>query len=120
MVAGIAATFHAVNYVQRLRAAIARRVQTGGGNTDSLKALDAALVPLDGSSGVFGLAHRDLGRRLTDQLVGDLAPTASVIAGVNTPCAAIDKGLAALRKLDVSSVPDVPAWAPPPAPACGR
>jgi photosystem II stability/assembly factor-like uncharacterized protein len=120
MVAGIAATYHAVNYVQQLRAAIATRI--AGASTDPanpLKALDAALIPLDGSGGVFGLAHRDLGRRLNDQLVADLAPTPSVIAGVDVPCAAIDKALATLRTLDVASLTDVPAWTPPTAPACG-
>ncbi len=121
MVAGIAATYHAVNHVQALRAAIAK---LGGGAADpALKALDAALTPLDGSAGTFGLAHRDLALRLNDQLVADAQPTASIVAGVDTPCAAIDKGLDALRALDLSalnSLKDVPRWTPPPAPSCGR
>jgi len=120
MVAGITTTYHAVNYVQRLRAAIATRLQGAGGNVEALKALDTALVPLDGSSGVFGLAHRDLARRLNDQLVGDAAPTDSIIRGVDVPCAAIDKGLATLRGLDISRVSGVSAWSPPAAPACGH
>jgi hypothetical protein len=120
MVAGIAATYHAVNYVQQVRAAIGGRLAGAAPDAAaSLKTLDAALAPLDGSSGVFGLAHRDLGRRLNDQLVGDAAPTRSVIAGVDAPCAAIDKGLDALKKLDTSSL-GVAAWSPPGAPACGR
>src|SRR5205823_5246640 len=121
------------NNVQQLRAAVAARSQGRPGETaDALTALDAALAPLDGSAGVFGLAHRDLGRRLNDQLVGDLAPTASVVAGVDTPCAAVDKGLETLRRLETTNVVDInarlareggealPAWTPPAAPACGR
>jgi photosystem II stability/assembly factor-like uncharacterized protein len=119
MVAGITVTFQAVNHVQALRAAIAKRA--GGGTPDpALKALDAALAPLDGSAGVFGLAHRDLSRRLNDQLVADAAPNASVVAGVDAPCAGIDKALDTLRRLDTMAVDDVPAWPVPAAPACGR
>jgi photosystem II stability/assembly factor-like uncharacterized protein len=121
MVAGISTTYHAVTYVQQLRAAIARRLQ--GPSPDAataLKSLDAALAPLDGSAGIFGLAHRDLGRRLNDQLVADFAPTPSVVAGVDAPCAAIDKALATMRTLDVSALGDVPRWTPPTAPACGK
>ena len=121
MVAGITATYHAVNYVQKLRAAIASRLASASADAaGGLKTLDAALAPLDGSSGVFGLAHRDLGRRLNDQLVADLQPTPSVVAGVDEPCAAVDKALDTLRRLDTSGLSDVPAWMPPAAPACGR
>jgi photosystem II stability/assembly factor-like uncharacterized protein len=119
MVAGIAATYRAVNRVQALRAAIAKHLN--GASPDAataLKALDAALAPLDGSAGIFGLAHRDLGRRLNDQLVADAAPTASIVAGVDTPCGAIDQALATLRKLDTSALTEIPAWTPPSAPAC--
>jgi photosystem II stability/assembly factor-like uncharacterized protein len=133
MVAGISATYHAVNHVQQLRAAVASRGQGGSaGAADALKALDAALVPLDGSSGVFGLAHRDLGRRLNDQLVADFQPTASVVAGVDAPCAAIDKAFDTLRRIETTTVVEInarlagegggalPGWTPPPSPACGR
>jgi hypothetical protein len=120
MVAGITATYHAVKHVEELRAAIARGVKDAPESASALKTLDAALAPLDGSSGVFGLAHRDLGRRLNDQLVADMAPTPSVVAGVDAPCTSIDKALETLRKLDVSAVAGAPPWTPPAAPACGR
>jgi photosystem II stability/assembly factor-like uncharacterized protein len=121
MVAGIAATYHAVNHVQALRAAIAKRLQGATSEAAaSLKTLDTALAPLDGSAGIFGLAHRDLGRRLNDQLVADAQPTASIVGGVDTPCAAIDKALDTLRRLDTTALTDVPGWTPPAAPACGR
>jgi len=117
MVAGVTTTYQAVEYVQRLREAIATRLAGDRRDAAALTALDAALAPLDGSSGVFGVAHRDLGRRLADQLVADAEPTASVIAGVDAPCAAIDKGLETLRTLDTRALTDVPPWAPPA--ACG-
>jgi hypothetical protein len=121
MVAGIGVTYQAVTHVQQVRAAIAKRLASAAPDGPAgLQTLDAALVPLDGSSGVFGLAHRDLGRRLNDQLVADAQPTPSVIAGVDAPCAAIDKALDTLRKLDTSIAGGVPAWTPPVAPACGR
>jgi len=121
MVAGIAVTYKAVPYVQKLRAAIARRLAEAPVEAaEPLKTLDAALAPLDGSAGVFGLAHRDLGRRLNDQIVADAPPTASVVAGVDAPCAAIDKGLDVLRRLDTKVLTEVPVWTPPPAPACGK
>ena len=77
-------------------------------------------------------AHRDLGRRLNDQLVADVQPTPSVIAGVDEPCAGIDTALATLRRLQTTNVAELntllkgagldalPAWTPPSAPACGR
>jgi hypothetical protein len=121
MVAGISATYGAVNYVQKVRTAIAKRLETTQSDAAApLKTLDAALAPLDGSSGILGLAHRDLGRRLNDQLVADAQPTASVVAGVDAPCAAIDKALDTLRRLDTKVLTEVTAWTPPAAPACGR
>ncbi|HEY2432338.1 MAG TPA: hypothetical protein VGI12_06655 [Vicinamibacterales bacterium] len=121
MVAGIAATYRAVNRVQALRAAIAKRLPGAAPDAAAaLKTLDAALAPLDGSAGIFGLAHRDLGRRLNDQLVADAQPTTSIVAGVDTPCATIDVALDALKTLDTSALTDVPVWTPPAAPVCGR
>jgi hypothetical protein len=79
----------------------------------------------------FGIAHRDLGRRLNDMIVADFDPTPSVIAGVNGPCDAIDTSLDGLRRLQTTSVAELnamlaragltalPVWTPPAAPACG-
>jgi len=78
----------------------------------------------------LGAAHRDLARRLNDQLVGDIQPTASVIAGVDGPCHAIDAALDGLRRLETTTVVELsamltraglmalPAWTPPAGPAC--
>jgi len=137
MVAGIAATYHGFNYVQQLRAALAAR-NTAAANTaaaaqiaTAATALDTALTPIASGPAGFGAAHRDLGRRLNDQLVGDVQPTASVVAGVDAPCRAIDAALDALRKLQAANVAELdailaranldalPAWTPPAAPACG-
>ena len=137
MVAGIAATYHGVNYIQRVaRGACARNTAAAKRRraddlATAVKALDAALAPLASGPGGLGMAHRDLGRRLNDQLVGDLAPTASVIAGVDAPCRAIDQTLDNLRRLQSTSIAELngrleraglgalPTWTPPRAPACG-
>jgi photosystem II stability/assembly factor-like uncharacterized protein len=137
MVAGLAATYHAVTYVQRLRAALAARPTEAAGNSareqiaGAVQALDTALAPLATGPGGFGVGHRDLGRRLNDMLVADFEPTPSVIAGVDGPCEAIDHALDALRRLQTTSIAELnatlaraglaalPAWTPPAAPACG-
>ena len=138
MVAGITMTYHAFTYIQQLRAALATRANAAAdraaaaGIPAAVQALDAALTPLVGGPAGLGAAHRDLGRRLNDQLIGDGQPTTSVIAGVDGPCRAIDNALDALRRLQASDVTKLnsmlagagldrlPAWTPPPAPACGQ
>jgi hypothetical protein len=137
MVAGITATYHAFTYIQHLRAALAASATAAAHQAaataiaPAVQALDAALAPLASGPGGFGVAHRDLGRRLNDMLVGDVQPTASVIAGVDGPCGAIDHALDSLRRLQVTNVAELnstlmraglgalPAWTPPAAPACG-
>jgi hypothetical protein len=96
-----------------------------------VQALDPALAPLASGPSGFGVAHRVLGRRLNDLLVGDVEPTPSVIAGVDGPCKAIDSALDGLRRLEATSVAELnvtlsraglavlPTWTPPAAPACG-
>jgi photosystem II stability/assembly factor-like uncharacterized protein len=104
MVAGLKTTFDAFNYIQQARA----------GNPT----LDAELAPIAAS---LGTAHRDLGRRLNDMLVGDVLPTASVIAGVDGPCRVIDAAIGNLRQsLARSNTNTSSAWTPPAPPACGR
>jgi photosystem II stability/assembly factor-like uncharacterized protein len=138
MVAGITATYHALTYLQQLRAALAARTSAAANNAGAaeiataVRALDAALTPLASGPAGFGTAHRDLGRRLNDLLVGDVQPTANVIAGVDGPCRAIDNALDGLRRLQATSVAPLnsllaraglgalPAWTPPAAPACGK
>jgi len=136
MVAGITATYHAFNYIQQLRDALSSRTKEGNDNAAaqiaaSAEALDTALGPLANGPAGIGTAHRDLGRRLNDMLVGDAQPTPSVIAGVDGPCRAIDDALDSLRRLQSTSVAELnsslaraglaalPAWTPPAAPACG-
>ena len=137
MVAGIAATYLAVNHIQSLRAALAIRTAEAANNAagaqiaTAVKALDAALATFETGPTGLGVAHRDLGRRLNDLLVGDVEPTPSVIAGVDRPCKAIDAALDGLRRLEATSVAELnatlasaglavlPAWTPPATPACG-
>jgi len=135
MVAGIAATYHAVTYIQQLRGALSTRMTEAASNpagaATAEKALDAALAPFETGPTGLGVAHRDLGRRLNDLIVGDVAPTPSVIAGVDRPCKAIDSALDGLRRLETTSVAELnatlagaglallPTWTPPATPACG-
>jgi len=137
MVAGITATYEVFTYIQQLRSALSARASeaansaAGAEIAAAVKTLDAALTPLANGPGGFGAAHRDLGRRLNDMLVGDVQPTSSVIAGVDGPCRTIDTALDGLRRLESTSVAELkttlaraglaalPAWTPPAAPACG-
>ena len=109
MVAGIKTTFDAYNYIDKVRAAIATSATS--------KDIDAVLAPLQNN--VIGAAHRDLGRRLNDQIVGDMAPNASIVTGLDEPCAAIDKALDVLRQ-QMPKIADakLPTWTVP-ANACG-
>ena len=127
----------ACNYLEQLRAALTARTTDAADkparprSPRAIQALDAALAPLDERPGRLRAAHRDLGRRLNDQLVGDSQPTASIVAGVDAPCRAIDAGLTVLRGLQTSNIAElnaaltragvgtVPAWTPPAGPACG-
>jgi hypothetical protein len=135
MVAGLTASYNGVNYVEALRLALAERRAQSAGKAQAAQiaslaqSLDAALVPLAANG--FGIVHRDLGRRYSDQFIADAMPTPSVIAGVDEPCKQLDATIAALRKLQSTSVAELntlltssglaqlPAWSPPAAPACG-
>jgi hypothetical protein len=137
MVAGIATTYHAFNYIQQLRAALTTRSAEAGNNASAaqiataVQTLNAALTPLANGPAAFGAAHRDLARRLNDMLVGDVQPTPSVIAGVDGPCKAIETALDGLRRLQTTTVAELnatlaraslaalPTWTAPAAPACG-
>ena len=116
MVAGLGATYQAMTYIQKVRAAL---VQAGSAG----QSIDVALTPLASGPAGFGIAHRDLGRRLNDMLVADMEPTPSIVAGVDVPCANIDAANAELRKVQAQiaglSMTGLPQWTPPPAPACG-
>ena len=116
MVAGITTTYDAVNYVDSLNEAIDKA--RGGKASPDLDALAKSLGPLTGSFGVFGLAHRDLSRRLNDQLIADMPPTANIIAGVDGPCKTVDEALATIRSMQpTASKLGLPTWTAP-ASAC--
>jgi len=110
MVAGIAATYQAFNFIQQVRGDAAAQP------------IDAALAGIANGPDGLGTAHRDLARRLNDQLVGDLEPTPSIVAGVDAPCRAIDAALDRLRDLQSKNpgIAQLATWKPPAAPACGR
>ena len=136
MVAGLTVSYQGFTYILELRNTLARlpeltrNAATAAQVATAAKALDAALAPI--ASGGFGIVHRDLGRRYSDQFIADAAPTPSVIAGVDGPCAQLDSTLDRVRKLQATSIAELnrrlagarvaqlPAWSPPAPPACGR
>ncbi len=109
MVAGIAATYQAFSFIQQLR------------TNAAVQALDTALADIASGQAGLGAAHRDLARRLNDQLVADAEPTPSIIDGVDGPCRAIDAALDRLRELQAKNpgIAPLTAWKAPAAPACG-
>jgi hypothetical protein len=117
MVAGITTTYEAVNYVDAVHAAIDKARGSSNAGAD-LDALEKSLGPLTGSSGVFGLAHRDLSRRLNDQLIADMAPPPNIVAGVDGPCKSVDDALGTIRSMQATaSKVGLPTWTAP-ASAC--
>ena len=117
MVAGITTTYEAVNYVDAIHDAIDKARANAKAAAD-LDALEKTLAPLTGSSGVFGLAHRDLSRRLNDQLIADMAPPPNIVAGVDAPCKSVDEGLGTIRSMQATaSKLGLPTWTAP-ASAC--
>ena len=110
MVAGITATYTAFNFIQQVRPSVAGQP------------IETALMEIINGPGGIGTAHRDLARRLNDMLVGDAEPTASIIAGVDAPCRAIDASFERLRQLQAGNpgVPELSRWKAAEAPACGK
>jgi hypothetical protein len=113
MVAGLTASYEAFNYIQALR------------ESGVAPSVDAELAAL--ATNEFGIVHRDLGRRYSDQFIADAAPDASVVEGVDGPCRQLDAALERLRAVQRSVSANAgssggrwPSWTPPPAPACGR
>jgi hypothetical protein len=131
MVAGLTVSYEGFNYITELHAAIdSVSTRTPAAPLPaSMRSLDSALVRLATTG--FGIVHRDLGRRYSDQFIADAMPTPSIVAGVDGPCRQLDATLDSLRKLGASigelnamvtrSGGRAPSsWTPPAAPACGR
>jgi photosystem II stability/assembly factor-like uncharacterized protein len=135
MVAGLTVSYEGFNYVTALRSALdslPARTQSAAGRDQiaaAARSLDTTLARI--ATAGFGIVHRDLGRRYSDQFIADAMPTPSVIAGVDSPCRQLDATLDRLRTLQTSSIAEVsrmigragggalPSWTPPAAPACG-
>ena len=108
MVAGLTASYEGVNYIQQLRAALTARTEQAVGRSgaaqiaSAAKSLDAELATLATTG--FGIVHRDLGRRYSDQFIADAMPTPSVIAGVDEPCKQLDATISKLQSLETTSI----------------
>lgn len=129
MVAGLTVSYEGFNYVTALRGRLDSVSNRPGAAQlpASMRSLDSALVRLATTG--FGIVHRDLGRRYSDQFIADAMPTPSIVAGVEGPCKQLDATLESLRKLGASvrELNDMvvqaggralPSWSGPPAPAC--
>jgi photosystem II stability/assembly factor-like uncharacterized protein len=131
MVAGLGTTYEAVHYLDALSAALADRTKAAEGQPGAaeiaaaIKTLDGAVTTLESGPAGFGVAHRDLGRRMNDQVVGDAQPDPNIIAGVDAPCHSIDAAIGGLRTLQASTIAPLnallakaglaalPSWTPP-------
>jgi photosystem II stability/assembly factor-like uncharacterized protein len=130
MVAGLTVSYEGFNYVTELRRmldSLANRPASGSNReqvASLARSLDSTLARVAATG--FGVVHRDLGRRYSDQFIADAMPTPSVVAGVDGPCKQLDATLDALRRLQASSIAELkrttggalPSWTPPSAPAC--
>ncbi len=131
MVAGLTVSYAGFNYVTELHDAIdsLSKRTTSAQLPASIGSLDSALIRLATTG--FGIVHRDLGRRYSDQFIADAMPTPSIVAGVDAPCRQLDATLDSLKKL-AASIGELngmvtrsggralPSWTSPTAPACGR
>jgi photosystem II stability/assembly factor-like uncharacterized protein len=113
MMAGLRVSYDHFNQLLRLRAALATTVQQAVGTPSAAQlvaaaqSIDSAAVSLANSTlgmGGFGPSNRDLARRLTDMEMGDVQPSPSVVAAVDTNCRDLDTDLASLRRLQATNV----------------
>jgi photosystem II stability/assembly factor-like uncharacterized protein len=135
MVAGLTASYDGFNYAMTLRSALDSAIGRSRGTpvadevARSARTMDTTLARV--ATAAFGIVHRDLGRRYSDQFIADAMPTPSVVAGVDAPCTQLDAAMNTLRgvqtnvaalnaTLTKAGLGVLPAWSPPPAPACGR
>jgi hypothetical protein len=131
MVAGLTTTYNGVRYLESVEAALAERAKSAEGKPgaaeiqSAIQKLTAAATALETGPEGYGPAHRDLGRRLNDQVVGDQQPTPNIVTGVDAPCRAIDATSRAVEALRTSQIAPLdamltkaglaalPAWTPP-------
>ena len=137
MVAGLTVSYEAFNYIDALRTSLQSLTERTRGAANAVQ-IGALARTIDSSAArlaatEFGIVHRDLGRRYSDQFIADAMPTPSVVAGVDAPCKQLDAALDSLRKLQSTSVAELnrilagagtgslpsPSWSPPAAPSCG-
>jgi len=111
MMAGLAVSFDAWHNIQTERAtltAAARAAQRGSQGAP----IAAAAAPVDtqlaslAATGL-GAANRDLARQLADMAIGDVEPTASVIAATTATCTRLDSALAAIDRVQRTGVDEI-------------
>lgn len=110
VVAGLSASYDAYDQIDALRRVVAADESAAAGNAalaEPLQKLDDQIAPL--ASGTadhgFGVANRDLARRLQDLDFGDFAPDQSLIASVNYSCGQIGAAATELQTIEQQTVP---------------
>jgi len=114
--AGMAASYRGVMQIDSIRARLAADTVRAAGTSvaaellPAARALDQKLEAIaNGSTAAFGVANRDLARHLEDADFGDLRPTPSDLAAIETNCGQIDAAVAALKTLQSTDIPRVNA-----------
>jgi photosystem II stability/assembly factor-like uncharacterized protein len=137
VVNGLSSSYDAYGSVERLRHSLAgdeAKAPRDASLVAAVKALDKKTAKLVNSAGHggFGVANRDLARRLQDLDFGDMRPTASDLAAIGQSCREIEEAVARLDQIRKQDVPalnqmllaaHLPALTPPDdptGPACGR
>lgn len=137
IVNGLSSSYDGYGAIQHMRRTLAddeAKTPQDTSLVSAAKALDKkAATLMDGAGhGGFGIANRDLARRLQDLDFGDMRPTPSDMAAINQGCRQIQEAAAQLDQIRQQDVPalnqmllaaHLPALTPladPPAQACGQ
>jgi hypothetical protein len=102
IVSGLSASFEAYGTIQQMRQTLSddrARMPQDASLIAASKAFDEKAATLVGGNSGFGIANRDLARRLQDLDFGDMRPTASDMAAINQGCRQIQESAVKLDHL---------------------
>jgi photosystem II stability/assembly factor-like uncharacterized protein len=134
VVNGLSASLDAYDALQKMHSALAADEPKAAQDADLMaaaKAFDEKAAGLMSGNAGFGIANRDLARRLQDLDFGDMRPTASDMAAIDQSCHEIEQSMTKfdqLRQQDLpglnqmlaaARLPALTAPANPPTSGCG-
>jgi hypothetical protein len=135
VMSGLDASYDAYNTVRQMRQALdgdTAKMTQDASLSSAAKALDKKAGTLMDGTASFGVANRELARRLQDLDFGDMRPTASDLAVINENCHQLQEASAQLDEIRQKDMPalnqllaadhlsTVAAPADPPGAACGQ